>query len=95
MVVAFAMEDVSSRREVVERADPGVVLDEAELASKRVENCSARNPDTSVGDEVSVPTTSCSEFCSARIESIVASRSEFETELEFETVRLKVQIWHW
>lgn len=91
VVAAFAMEDdVFCRRKVVERGDP-VVLDEAEPAFKRVENCSARNSDTSAGDMCQCVYL-CSEFFSAQIESIVASRSEFETEIEFETARLKV---HW
>jgi len=76
------------------QGDLGALVDDA---LKFVENHNAKEVDSIGGDEVSAfatlgPTTSCSEFYSTRIASMMANRGEFESELEFRTTHSKV---HW
>lgn len=91
------MADMYCTTEGAGRGDHEVVADKVELVARCEEKGTARDGDTCGGDEVfafttSVPATSCSEFCSTRIEGMMASRSEFETGLEFRTAHSKV---HW
>jgi len=84
--------EVFSTTPSVGQGDLGALLDDA---SKFVENHNAREANTTNGDEkfafVTVePPTSCLEFYSAWIASMMANRCEFETELEFWTAHSKV-----
>jgi len=87
------MENICFKTQGVGQRDLGTILD-----SKFVENHNAREVNTNSRDKVSIafatsmPNASCSKLYSLRIENMMASRSEFEIELEFRTTHSKV---HW